>query len=193
MNVTRGQAAKMLATVLKLDTKNIQDPYFKDVPKGSEYYKYVAALQNAGIMSGYSNGTFMPNEVITRGELAKMVVVGFHLEVSQNYNNIFKDVNSQTSNALYIQTVIDLNITEGTTPVTFSVCSSNPWTVCFVCCRFTGEESNETSFKITSVEDDTVYVNGESYTIPEHLSHIFNDYNAPVLKGAYIEGIFQGK
>ncbi len=71
VNVTRGQAAKMLATVLKLDTKNIQDPYFKDVPKGSEYYKYVAALQNAGIMSGYSNGTFMPNEVITRANLPK--------------------------------------------------------------------------------------------------------------------------
>ncbi|MCM0626890.1 S-layer homology domain-containing protein [Lysinibacillus sp. OL1_EC] len=194
VNVTRGQAAKMLATVLKLDTKNIQDPYFKDVPKGSEYYKYVAALQNAGIMSGYSNGTFMPNEVITRGELAKMVVVGFHLEVSQNYNNIFKDVNSQTSNALYIQTVIDLNITEGTTPVTFSPFA--PVTRGQFASFVVGSQekkSNETSFKITSVEDDTVYVNGESYTIPEHLSHIFNDYNAPVLKGAYIEGDLSGK
>ncbi|UKJ45657.1 S-layer homology domain-containing protein [Lysinibacillus sp. ACHW1.5] len=194
VNVTRGQAAKMLATVLKLDTKSIQDPYFKDVPKGSEYYKYVAALQNAGIMSGYSNGTFMPNEVITRGELAKMVVVGFHLEVSQNYNNIFKDVNSQTSNALYIQTVIDLNITEGTTPVTFSPFA--PVTRGQFASFVVGSQekkSNETSFKITSVEDDTVYVNGESYTIPEHLSHIFNDYNAPVLKGAYIEGDLSGK
>ena len=194
VNVPRGQAAKMLATVLKLDTKNIQDPYFKDVPKGSEYYKYVAALQNAGIMSGYSNGTFMPNEVITRGELAKMVVVGFHLEVSQNYNNIFKDVNSQTSNALYIQTVIDLNITEGTTPVTFSPFA--PVTRGQFASFVVGSQekkSNETSFKITSVEDDTVYVNGESYTIPENLSHIFNDYNAPVLKGAYIEGDLSGK
>jgi len=120
VSVTRGEAAKMLATALKLDTKNIQDPYYKDIPKGSQYYKYVAALQNAGIMSGYSNGTFMPNEVLTRGELAKIVVVGFHLEVSPTYNNIFKDVNSQTSNAIYIQTLIDLNVTKGTTPVTFS-------------------------------------------------------------------------
>lgn len=67
VSVTRGEAAKMLATALKLDTKNIQDPYYKDVPKGNQYYKYVAALQNAGIMSGYSNGMFMPNEVLTRG------------------------------------------------------------------------------------------------------------------------------
>ncbi len=123
-----------------------------------------------------------------------MVVVGFHLEVSQNYNNIFKDVNSQTSNALYIQTVIDLNITEGTTPVTFSPFA--PVTRGQFASFVVGSQekkSNETSFKITSVEDDTVYVNGESYTIPEHLSHIFNDYNAPVLKGAYIEGDLSGK
>ncbi len=194
VSVTRGEAAKMLATALKLDTKNIQDPYYKDVPKGNQYYKYVAALQNAGIMSGYSNGTFMPNEVLTRGELAKMVVVGFHLEVSPTYNNIFKDVNSQTSNAIYIQTLIDLNITKGTTPVTFS--PFDPVTRGQFASFVVGSQekkNNETSYKIINVDDDAVYINGKSYSIPESLSHIFNDYNAPVLKGAFIEGDLSGK
>ncbi|MEK8196119.1 S-layer homology domain-containing protein [Lysinibacillus sp. FSL M8-0134] len=194
VSVTRGEAAKMLATALKLDTKNIQDPYYKDVPKGNQYYKYVAALQNAGIMSGYSNGTFMPNEVLTRGELAKMVVVGFHLEVSPTYNNIFKDVNSQTSNAIYIQTLIDLNITKGTTPVTFS--PFDPVTRGQFASFVVGSQekkNNETSYKITNVDDDAVYINGKSYSIPESLSHIFNDYNEPVLKGAFIEGDLSGK
>lgn len=193
-SVTRGEAAKMLATVLKLDTKNIQDPYYKDVPKGNVYYKYVAALQNAGIMSGYSNGTFMPNEVLTRGELAKLVVVGFHLEVSPTYNNIFKDVNSQTSNAIYIQTLIDLNITKGTTPVTFAPFDAvtRGQFASFVV-GSQEKKNNETSYKITSVDDDAIYINGQSYTIPESLSHIFNDYNAPVLKGALIEGDISSK
>ncbi|MGY4793584.1 S-layer homology domain-containing protein [Lysinibacillus fusiformis] len=194
VSVTRGEAAKMLATALKLDTKNIQDPYYKDVPKGNQYYKYVAALQNAGIMSGYSNGTFMPNEVLTRGELAKMVVVGFHLEVSSSYNNIFKDVNSQTNNAIYIQTLIDLNITKGTTPVTFS--PFDPVTRGQFASFVVGSQekkNNETSYKITNVDDDAVYINGQSYTIPESLAHIFNEYNAPVLKGAVIEGDLSSK
>jgi len=193
-SVTRGEAAKMLATVLKLDTKNIQDPYYKDVPKGNVYYKYVAALQNAGIMSGYSNGTFMPNEVLTRGELAKLVVVGFHLEVSPTYNNIFKDVNSQTSNAIYIQTLIDLNITKGTTPVTFAPFDAvtRGQFASFVV-GSQEKKNNETSYKITNVDDDAVYINGQSYTIPESLSHILNDYNAPVLKGALIEGDLSSK
>ncbi|MEY9978309.1 S-layer homology domain-containing protein [Lysinibacillus sp. RC79] len=193
-NVTRGQAAKMLATVLDLDLKNVQDPYFKDVPKSSEYYKYIAALQNAGIMAGYSNGTFMPNEVITRGQLAKILALGFKFEVASNYNHSFQDVTSQTSNAIYIQTLVDLKITEGTTPVTFSPYNAvTRGQISSFIVRSQEKKGNATSFKITGVEDDNVYINGEPYSVPESLSHIFNEDNAPVLKGALIEGDLSGK
>ncbi len=193
-NVTRGQAAKMLATVLKLDLKNVQDPYFKDVPKSNEYYKYVAALQNAGIMSGYASGSFMPNEVITRGQLAKILVLGFKFEVASNFNHSFKDVNSQTSNAYYIQTLVDLQITEGTTPVTFSPFNAvTRGQIASFIVRSQEKKSNASTYKITGVEDDIVYINAEPYTVPESLSHIFNEYNADVLKGAFIEGDLSGK
>ncbi|MEY9972638.1 hypothetical protein ABH966_003013 [Lysinibacillus sp. RC46] len=193
-NVTRGQAAKMLATVLNLDLKNVQDPYFKDVPKSSEYYKYIAALQNAGIMGGYSNGTFMPNEVITRGQLAKILVLGFKFEVASNYNHSFTDVTSQTSNAIYIQTLVDLKITEGTTPVTFSPYNAvTRGQIASFIVRSQEKKGNATSFKITGVEDDYVYINGEPYSVPKSLSHIFSEDNAAVLKGALIEGDLSGK
>ncbi|MFJ7665126.1 S-layer homology domain-containing protein [Lysinibacillus sp. NPDC097162] len=193
-NVTRGQAAKMLATVLKLDLKNVQDPYFKDVPKSNEYYKYVAALQNAGIMSGYSSGSFMPNEVITRGQLAKILVLGFKFEVASNFNHSFQDVNSQTSNAYYIQTLVDLQITEGTTPVTFSPFNAvTRGQIASFIVRSQEKKSNASTYKITGVEDDIVYINAEPYTVPDSLSHIFNEYNADVLKGAFIEGDLSGK
>lgn len=193
-NVTRGQAAKMLATVLKLDVKNVEDPYFKDVPKSNEYYKYVAALQNAGIMAGYSNGTFMPNEVVTRGQLAKILVLGFKFEVASNYNHSFQDVTSQTSNAAYIQTLVDLKVTEGTTPVTFSPFNAvTRGQIASFIVRSQDKKSNATSYKVTGVEDDIIYINAEPYTVPESLAHIFNEYNADVLKGALIEGDLSGK
>ncbi|KOP70702.1 S-layer protein [Lysinibacillus sp. FJAT-14745] len=193
-NVTRGQAAKMLATVLNLDLKNVEDPYFKDVPESSEYYNYIAALQNAGIMSGYSNGTFMPNEVITRGQLAKILALGFKFEIASNYNHSFQDVTSQTSNAIYIQTLVDLKITEGTTPVTFSPYNAvTRGQIASFIVRSQEKKGNATSFKITGVEDDNVFINGEAYSVPESLSHIFNEDNAPVLKGALIEGDLSGK
>ena len=193
-NVTRGQAAKMLATVLKLDLKNVEDPYFKDVPKSNEYYKYVAALQNAGIMSGYASGSFMPNEVITRGQLAKILVLGFKFEVATKFNHSFKDVNSQTSNAYYIQSLVDLQITEGTTPVTFSPFNAvTRGQIASFIVRSQEKKSNASTYKITGVEDDIVYINAEPYTVPENLSHIFNEYNADFLKGAFIEGDISGK
>lgn len=193
-NVTRGQAAKMLATVLKLDLKNVEDPYFKDVPKSNEYYKYVAALQNAGIMSGYANGSFMPNEVITRGQLAKILVLGFKFEVASNFNHSFQDINSQSSNAYYIQTLVDLKITEGTTPVTFSPFNAvTRGQIASFIVRSQEKKGNVSTYKITGVEDDTVYINSEPYSVPENLSHIFNEYNADVLKGAFIEGDISGK
>ena len=192
-NVTRGQAAKMLATVLDLSLKNLENPYFSDVPTSNEYYKYIAALENAGIMSGYSNGTFMPNEIITRGQLAKILVLGFKFEVSTSFNHNFKDVNSQTSNAAYIQTLVDLKITEGTTPVTFSPYNAlTRGQIASFIVRSQDKKENATSYKITSIEDDTVYINAVPYTVPSSLANIFNEDNEEVLKGAIIEGTLMG-
>ena len=189
-NVTRGQAAKMLATVLDLNLKNLENPYFKDVPTSHEYYKYIAALENAGIMSGYSNGSFMPNEIITRGQLAKILVLGFKFEIASSYNHHFKDVNSQTSNAAYIQTLVDLKITEGTTPITFSPYNAlTRGQIASFIVRAQEKMENPTSYKITSIEDDTVYINAVPYTVSSSLSNIFNEDNEEVLKGAVIEGI----
>lgn len=192
-SVTRGQAAKMLATVLDLDLKNVDNPYFKDVPKSNEYYKYIAALKNAGIMSGYPNGTFMPNEIITRGQLSKMLVLGFKFEVASSYNHNFQDVNSQTSNAAYIQTLVDLKITEGTTPVTFSPYNAvTRGQIASFIVRAQDKKENPTSYKITSIEDDIVYINSVPYTVPSNLRNIINEDNEEVLKGAVIEGTFTG-
>ena len=77
--VTRGQASKILAVTLGLDTKNVTDPGFKDVPKSSGYYPYVAALQNAGIINGKAKDRFGVNDPLTRGQMAKILVKGFEL------------------------------------------------------------------------------------------------------------------
>lgn len=43
-NVTRGQAAKMIAGALKLDTKEVVDPKFTDISTSNPYYGSIAAL-----------------------------------------------------------------------------------------------------------------------------------------------------
>ena len=46
---------------------------FSDVPPGSTFYSFVQCLACRGIISGYSDGTFHPNNNVTRGQIAKIV------------------------------------------------------------------------------------------------------------------------
>ncbi|MDQ6694836.1 MAG: SBBP repeat-containing protein, partial [Chloroflexota bacterium] len=48
-------------------------PEYSDVPAGSPFYSYVRCLTCRAIISGYADGTFRPNNLVTRGQLSKMV------------------------------------------------------------------------------------------------------------------------
>jgi hypothetical protein len=46
---------------------------FTDVPPGSTFYDNIRCLACRGIINGYSDGTFKPNNQVTRGQLSKIV------------------------------------------------------------------------------------------------------------------------
>jgi len=64
---------------------------FTDVPATNTFYTNIRCLSCRGIVSGYSDGTFRPNNQVTRGQLAKMVsnAAGFSEAVS---GQTFEDV-----------------------------------------------------------------------------------------------------
>ncbi|WP_431811226.1 5'-nucleotidase C-terminal domain-containing protein [Lysinibacillus sp. FW12] len=72
-NVTRGQAAKMIAGALKLDTKDVENPNYKDIDVSNPYYGSIAALAGLEVITGYGDNTFRPNQTITHGDLAKIL------------------------------------------------------------------------------------------------------------------------
>jgi len=43
------------------------------VPSGSTFYDFIRCLACRGIINGYSDGTFKPNNDVTRGQLSKIV------------------------------------------------------------------------------------------------------------------------
>lgn len=119
---TREELALFIANALKLDTKNVKDPGFKDVPKNSKYYGAIAALSEKGIIKGYSDQTFKPKDTVKRSQVAKMLVLGFDLELAGSSTTKFKDVNSikDTDTRRYIQTLVQYGVTQGTSAATFS-------------------------------------------------------------------------
>ncbi len=46
---------------------------FTDVPEGHTFYPFVRCLACQGILGGYEDGTFRPDNLITRGQIAKIV------------------------------------------------------------------------------------------------------------------------
>ena len=64
--VTRGQFAKMVVAGLGLATANPATPSYGDVARGSTFYVYVEGAKVAGLISGFSDGTFRPSAPISR-------------------------------------------------------------------------------------------------------------------------------
>lgn len=116
--ITRAQAAKILAGVLKLDTAKAQAT-FTDVPVSYEHYGAIAALAEKKILNGYTDGSFKPNEPITRAQMAKIVANAF--ELSSVFETLpFTDVNRQAESFRYINALYSYAITTGTSASTYS-------------------------------------------------------------------------
>src|SRR3990172_6892657 len=55
---------------------------FTDVGPSHPYYLQIVALADEGIIGGYGDGTFAPNDLVTRQQFAKMIVKALGLPVS---------------------------------------------------------------------------------------------------------------
>ncbi|MFK4327422.1 hypothetical protein ABH965_004094 [Bacillus sp. RC97] len=88
-NITRGQVARMIYAYLKpADDPNIKNP-FTDV-KGHMFEKEILTLTKVGIMSGYGDGKFGPDNILTREQLAAVLTKAFNLKATAT--TTFKDV-----------------------------------------------------------------------------------------------------
>lgn len=120
--VTRGQAASMIARALSLDTSNRPSPSFKDVPKNHWAYGAIAALVADGI---YPNGQqFNPNAPLKRDDMARMLVNAYQLKGTSS--NEFSDVPNRHWAHNYISALAANKITTGYNDNTFK--PNNPVT-----------------------------------------------------------------
>ncbi|MBT2644626.1 S8 family serine peptidase [Bacillus sp. ISL-41] len=78
--ITRAQFVVLLSRMLSIPTKEYSGT-FRDVPKSQTWAAvYIEAAQRHGITSGLGDGTFQPNRIITRQEMAAMIVRALRVE-----------------------------------------------------------------------------------------------------------------
>jgi len=70
--ITRAQFAALLVRVLKLEDDNAEST-FADVYQGAWYYSVVALAAKHELIKGYEDGTFRPENTITRQDMAVMI------------------------------------------------------------------------------------------------------------------------
>lgn len=110
-NVTRGQAAAIINRVLKHTVKNPVS--FKDVSSKHIFAADIAAIKDLGIINGYVDGTFRPNDMMTRAQMAAIVQKAFNLKKanisSSSAKAIYNDVgpNNTFFDAIVIMHTID--------------------------------------------------------------------------------------
>lgn len=117
--ITREQAAVMLARQLKLDTTNPKDPGFVDVKKDSYAYAAIATVAEKGLFVGRKEGYFNPKETMTRAETAVLLQRVYKLSKKGEVKTFSDMPNSHWAYSA-VQVLSSNNITTGMPDGTFA-------------------------------------------------------------------------
>lgn len=101
-NLKRGEMATILARLIGYKGEKVTVP-FKDVKANHYAYDAIGYVHNKGLMQGY-NGSFRPNETITRAEVATVLANFKQLDIKENIPLTFSD-----SKGHWAQWVIEAN------------------------------------------------------------------------------------
>lgn len=96
----------------------------KDLNQCADYAKpSVERLTESGIVSGYDNGYFYPQQTITRGQMITLIVksLGLNNSITPEHNDTFKDVPQNHWANKYVEIAYQTGITRGIAPGQFGV------------------------------------------------------------------------
>ena len=187
-NLTRGQAAKIIAGVLGLDTSNVNNPNFKDIPTTHQYFGAIAALKQEGIIDGYDDGTFRQGDFIQRNHIAKMLANAFKLKASNSNALPFTDVHADYKEA--IAALYENNVTTGKTASLFDGFSNvtrGQMAAFITRSEAVGNQTTQSiTFKVEGYTANEIAINGKTYLLDESVKSIFTAENKTALMGADI-------
>ena len=119
-DITRAEVATIFFRLL---TDEARETYwstisgYSDVSAGDWYNNAVSTLSNMGVIGGYPDGTFGPNDTISRAEFVAIATRFF--DYTARYEGAFSDVSSAAWYADYIQAGVELGLVAGYPDGTF--------------------------------------------------------------------------
>ncbi|SDI63473.1 C40 family peptidase [Alteribacillus bidgolensis] len=110
-SITRAQAATLLMKALDLP-RNGKDSRFNDVSSKHEHATAIKAADEAGLITGNENGEFMPEDPMTRQQMAVVFYRAFDLEGTE-YDGDFVDVSTDHRYHKHISAIAGSGIASG--------------------------------------------------------------------------------
>lgn len=114
--VTRAEAAIMIGRALGLNGEQRNTSFF-DVRAEQKASGYIASAAEKGVIKGFPDGTFRPNDIITRAQAAIIVSRAFNL--TEESQIPFTDISPSMESYPHIKRIIAENITQGYEDNTF--------------------------------------------------------------------------
>ncbi|RUL49821.1 S-layer homology domain-containing protein [Lysinibacillus antri] len=113
--ISRAEVAVIIARALNLQATTT--PNFSDVKSSSYAYSGIAAVSEAGIITGREPGKFDPDGKLTRAEMASILTRAYNLQGTGNVQ--YTDINANHWAYSYVQTLVANNLVAGYVDNTF--------------------------------------------------------------------------
>jgi hypothetical protein len=118
-STTRGQLTKIVVLAENWNLYIPPAPSFSDVPPNHTFYPYIETAHHRGIVNGFPDGKFRPDDPVTRGQLCKIIVLAQGWSIYIPPSPSFSDVPSTYGFYQYIETAHYKGIISGYPDGTF--------------------------------------------------------------------------
>ncbi|WP_342542047.1 S8 family serine peptidase [Paenisporosarcina sp. FSL H8-0542] len=116
--ITRAEAVALLGRAKDLNGEE-RVTSFKDVGSGNFASGYIQSALEEGILSGFPDGTFKPNQAVTRAEMAILIQNAFMFPSDPNKGLHFSDMNTGMASYEAIQALVQQGIAKGISTTQF--------------------------------------------------------------------------
>ncbi len=112
-NATRAQLTKIIVLAEGWSVDCPDTGHFSDVPTDHPFFCYIETAYEHSIISGYGDGTFRPDNNVTRAQLCKIIVLAQQWPIDTSGGPHFSDVPTSHPFYSYIETAYNHSIITG--------------------------------------------------------------------------------
>ncbi|WP_170119182.1 S-layer homology domain-containing protein [Tumebacillus permanentifrigoris] len=178
--ITRAEFAVMLTRLLHLDVPTVQASSFADVPASHWGLSHMEAVKTAGVMLGDGDGTFRPEDAITREELAVLLVKAGQSDAQDGEPAVADHADVSGWAKGYVQKALTMGLMSGDGTNFAPKQATVRQEVAMVAVNFVAKVPST----VDIVADDQVTVKGIPYQVVDPLKPLFNRHNSQALKNA---------